>query len=86
MISSFSLFEIINAVMPDPKIFFWIAASDADAATVNPKGTKTLLANYVSTLFINSKPAVLNSLRKLRNPPSWLLFFSTSFQYNPSIF
>ena len=29
----------------------------------------------VSTLFINSKPAVINSLRKSKNPPSLLVFF-----------
>ena len=73
MISSISLFEIISAVVPNSKIFFWIAAYFADAAVVNPNGTKTLLANGVSTYFINGKPTDINSLRKLRNPPFWLL-------------
>ena len=58
--------------MHDPKIFFWIAASVADAAPVNPKGTKTLLAIGVSAFFINVKSAVINGLKKLGNPPSWL--------------
>ena len=62
MISYISLFEIISAVMPDPKIFFWIDASVADAVVVNSKDTKTLLPNGVSTLFINGKPAVINGL------------------------
>ena len=36
---------------------------------------KTFLANGVSTLFINGKPAVINGLRKFKNPPSWLVIF-----------
>ena len=34
MISFKSLFEKINVFIPDPKIFFWIAASVADAVFV----------------------------------------------------
>ena len=46
MISSISLSDIISVVvLPDPKIFLCIPASAADAAAVNPKGIKTLLAN-----------------------------------------
>ena len=55
--------------------FFWIAASDADIAADNPNDNKIFLANGVSTLFINGKPAVINGLRKLRIPPSWLAIF-----------
>ena len=33
-------------------------------------GIKTLLANRVSTLFINGKPAIIDVLRKSINPPS----------------
>ena len=29
----------------------------------------------MSTVFINSKPAVINGLRKFKNPPPWLLTF-----------
>ena len=62
-------------------MFFWIGASVAGAAAVNPDGIKTLLANSVSTCFINGKPADINGLRKLRNPPFWLLvFFGSTFQ------
>ena len=57
------------------KFFFWIAASVAGAAAVNPNGTKALLANGVTTSFINGKSVVINGLRKLRNPASWLLTF-----------
>ena len=46
MMSSISLFEN-TGVVPDLKIFFWIAAYVADAAGpgINPNGTKTLLTN-----------------------------------------
>ena len=47
-----------------------MAASVADAAAVNPNGIKTLLVNGVSILFDNGKPAVINGLRKVRNPRS----------------
>ena len=46
-----------------------------DTAAANPNGIKILLANGVSTVFINGKPAVINDLRKLRNPPSRLVIF-----------
>ena len=38
MISFISPFEIIS-VVPEPKMFFWIASSDADAVVSNPKGS-----------------------------------------------
>ena len=44
--SSISLFDIISVVSPDPNIFLCISASAAGDAAVNPKGIKTLLANY----------------------------------------
>ena len=47
------LFEVISVVMHDPKNFFWIAASVAEAAPVNHTGSNTHLANGVSTFFIN---------------------------------
>ena len=44
-----------------------------------------LLVNGLTTLFINSKPSVINSLRKLRNPPFRLAIFSISFfEWNAS--
>ena len=52
MISSISLFEIIT-VVPDPKIFFWIAASIAGAVTVDCDGTRTTLTSGLSTLKAN---------------------------------
>ena len=51
-------------------LFFSIAASASDIPADNPNGNKNFLARGVSTLFINVKPAVINGLRKLRNPPS----------------
>ena len=63
MISSISSLEIINVVIPDPKIFFWIAASAADA--VNPNGIKTQSANGFSTFFIEGKPVFSNGPRSV---------------------
>ena len=37
--------------------------------------TKHFLANGVITLFINSKLAVINGIRKIKNPPYWLIIF-----------
>ena len=45
MLAFKSSFENTNVVVPDSKIVFSMAASVADAAAVNPSGTKTLLAN-----------------------------------------
>ena len=53
----------------------------ADAAAFNSNGTKTLLANGVSTFFINGKAIVMNGLRKLRNPPSGQLVFLVVLKY-----
>ena len=52
IISSISSFEIVSATVrgaksegcPDTKICFWLAASVADTAAVNPNAFKTLLA------------------------------------------
>ena len=52
------MFEIISAIIPNPKIFYSVAASVAETAAVNPNGTKTLLTDGVSTFFINGKPVV----------------------------
>ena len=54
--SSISLFEVIDTVVPDPTFFFfsWIPASDAAAYAVNANGIKTLLANILSTFSIFS--------------------------------
>ena len=59
----------------DPKIFFCIPASAADAATVNPKGIKTLLANGLITFFIRGNPVLKNRPKSLpRNPPDCIIF------------
>ena len=69
-------FYIISVVVfgaegrPDPKIFLCIPVSAADAAAVNPKEIKTLLANGLITFFINGNPVFRNGPRSLpRNPP-----------------
>ena len=83
MISFIFPFEIIKVVVreaedegrPDPKIFLCIPASAADAAAVNPKGIKTLLANGLITFFINGNPVFSNGPNNLpRNPELFLKF------------
>ena len=75
------LVEIIRAVVPDPKILFWIAASVTGAANVKPNRTKALLANGEITFFSNGKPTGINDLRKLISLPFWVVFFlGSSFQ------
>ena len=44
-------------------MFFWLAAFDADIAADTSNSIKTYLANGVSTLFINGKPAEINGLK-----------------------
>ena len=71
MISSISSFDIISVVVfPDSKICLCIPASAAHAATVNPRGIKTLLANGLITFFINGNPVFSNGPSNLlKNPP-----------------
>ena len=70
MILSVSSLEIIYVVIPDPKSFFWIATSVADAVAVNPNGIKTLLASVFSTFFIKGKSVFSNGLWNLpKNSP-----------------
>ena len=61
IISLISSFDIISVVFPDPNIFLCIPASAADAAAVNPKGIKTLLANGLITFFISGNPVLVMS-------------------------
>ena len=54
--------------------FLCILASAADAAAVNPKGIKTLLANGSITFFINGNPAFGNGPSNLpRNHPDCII-------------
>ena len=59
-----------RVVLPDHKIFLCITASAADAAAVNPKGIKTLLANGLITFFINGNPVFSYGARSLPRNPS----------------
>ena len=74
MILFISSLEIINVVLPDPKIFLWITASVADAAVVYPNGIKTLLANGLTTFTINSNLVFSNSAKSL--PKNHLVCFN----------
>ena len=67
MIFFISLFKITSVVMIDPKIFFWVAASVADAAAVNPHDIWRLLTNDKSTFFFKDKATFVNGPRKYPN-------------------
>ena len=73
MMSSISSFDIISLVdegrLPDPKIFLCIPESSVDAAAVNPKGIKTLLANGLITFFISDNPVFNNRPGNLPRKP-----------------
>ena len=46
----------------------------ADAAVVNPNGIKALLANGLSTFFINNNPDFSNGTKSLpKSPPNCLI-------------
>ena len=73
--SSISLFDIISVVFPDPRIILCIPASAVDAAVVNPKGIKTLLANGLIVFFINGIHVFSNGPSNLlRNSPDCIIF------------
>ena len=57
--SFFSLFKIIKVVVPEPCIFFWIPASNAEAAAVIPNGVKIFFAKGTAT-FINGPANLFN--------------------------
>ena len=55
--------------MPEPKVFFWMAASVPDFPVVNPNGIKTLLDNDLSTFVIKGKPVFSNGNKSLSKGP-----------------
>ena len=65
IISSISLFETINTLIPNPRIFLRIPTSTADPAA-NPDSIKTPLANDLNTFLIKDKA------EKTRNHPESL--------------
>ena len=73
--SSVYSFEIINVVITDPEVFFWIAVSVADAAVVNPNG----ITERFKYIFIKDKPLLSNGPRSfVRNPPDLFHFIKLS--------
>ena len=65
-----SSFEIIEVVVPEPRIFFWISASIAEAAAVIPNKAKAVYAKRIAT-FINGPASLLNNDAK--KPPYWII-------------
>ena len=61
----------------DPNNFLCIPGSAVDAAAVNPKGIKTLLANGLITFFISGNPVFSNGpISPPRNPPDCIILAS----------
>ena len=69
------LFDVISVVFPDPNIFLRIPASAADAAAGSPKGINALLANGVTTFFINGNPVFNKRPSNLPTDPSDCIIF-----------
>ena len=65
MISFFFSFEIISVVIFSPNIFWWVAASVADTASVKSNGIETLLASGLNTYFVKGKQVFSNSPKSL---------------------
>ena len=62
------------------RFFLCIPASTADAAIVNPKGIKTLLANGLITFFITGNPVFSNGASNLpRHPPHCIILDNGAF-------
>ena len=75
MMPSISLFDIISFVFFDPNILLCIPASAADAAAVNTKGIKTLLANGLINFFISGNLVFSNEPSNLpKNHPDCIIF------------
>ena len=63
-------FEIIEIVVPEPCILFWIPASTAVAAAGIPNWTKKFFGNGTATYF--NGPAILVN-NEPKNPPDWII-------------
>ena len=67
--------------MSEPNIFFRIAVSVAEAATFNPKGTKTLLTNVLNKFTIKGKLGFSNGPISLPwNPPNYFIVLNWVFE------
>ena len=68
--SSISSFNITSVVGPESKIFLFIPASAADAASADPNGIKTLLANglIILILFLVMDEEVYQEILLLESP------------------
>ena len=81
-ISSFDIISIVllceaysEGCLPDPKIFLCIPASAADAAAVNPKGIKTVLANGLITFDLKGNPVFSNGPSNLPKHSPYCIIF-----------
>ena len=60
IMSFISSFEIIEVVVPEPCIFFWIPASIAEVTTGIHNGANTFFATGIAT-FVNGPANLLNN-------------------------
>ena len=67
--SLISSFDVISIVIPDPKMFFWIAASVPDTVGIKPYGVKALLTNVYRAHFIKGRPVFSNTPKNLLMNP-----------------
>ena len=79
MISFISSLEIINLVILDPNILLWISVFVVNAATVNPNGIKTLLANALIAFPIKGNLAFSNGPKSLLRILLIFLIYATEF-------
>ena len=70
IMSSISSFNITSVVGPESKIFLFIPASAAEAASADPNGIKTLLANglIILILFLVMDEEVYQEILLLESP------------------
>ena len=79
MISFISSLEIINLVILDPNILLWISVFVVNAATVNPNGIKTLLANGLIAFPIKGNLGFSNGPKSLLRILLIFLIYATEF-------
>ena len=64
------------------KLVLEYTPSAADAAAVNPKGIKTLLANGLISFFVSGNPVFSNGPSNLlRNPPDCIILDNCVFDH-----
>ena len=74
MIWCISSFEIINVVVPEPRIFFPVPPCAADSAAFNHNGIKTLVSNDMSKFLTIGKP-IFNNIQEVYQEIHLIILF-----------